>query len=483
MATLERDILDKVGKYNLEELSIISYRQDKDESLPKEIDIKGIALTMSITEDIFLNTLSGTVTVFDTQDIRTVFPLTGLERLSLKFNTPGMPGYDMTVDNGTPFQIYKVDKITKDPNGDIGQFYRIYFCSTEMINNKLSTVSRAYSGPIENAVNDLLKSQKYLNSKKPFYFENTATNAKYVIPSMKPLSAINFLSSQCRSGKYNNAGYLFYETASGFHFRSLESLLAMGGAVARPTRWNFQSQINMVADNKKDEVKDIERRMQAVIKYEFSKPVDTLTNIIDGFYANRLVVHDAFNKTIKTHDFNYKDNYEKSYHLESLGFEADSRKHITPNTQLNDTGKSLYEFADSKKMVVTETSRVHNDYEFTPSSDTIPKITSQKAGYKNMNMSLLVYGNTSLNAGDVINFTAPIMRPGENKIPNPYTSGRYLIMAIKHTMSVETNTHEMTLRCFKDSVRTPYPREDDPLTVGKEFNNTINIYNEDITEL
>ena len=28
-------------------------------------------------------------------------------RLSVKFNTPGMPGYDMTEDNGTPFQIYK----------------------------------------------------------------------------------------------------------------------------------------------------------------------------------------------------------------------------------------------------------------------------------------------------------------------------------------------------------------------------------------
>ena len=483
MATLERDILDRVGKYNLSELSIISYRQQKDESKPKTMDIKGITLSMSITEDIFSNNINGSITVYDTQDIRSIFPLTGLERLSFKFNTPGLPGYDMTEDNGIPFSIYKVDSVRKDPKNDIGQFYKIYFCSPEMYNNQVATVSKAYAGPIEFAVNDILRNKKYLNSKKSLFVENTATNAKYVMPSLKPYKAINFLSSQCVSGKYNNAGYLFYETSKGFHFRSLESLLAMGGAVARPTRWNFQSQTNMVADIKKYEVNDIERRMQAVIKYEFSKPVDTLTNIIDGFYANRLVVHDAFNKTIQTHDFNYKDNYEKSYHLESLGFEADSRKHITPNTQLNDTGKSLYEFADSKKMVSTETSRVHNDYEFTPVKDTLPKITSQKAGYKNMNMSLLVYGNTMLNAGDVINFTAPIMQPGENKIPNPYTSGRYLIMAIKHTISVESGTHEMVLRCFKDSVRTPYPREDDPLTVGREFNNTINIYNEDITEL
>ena len=44
MATLEKNILDKVGKYNLSELSIISYRQDKEESKPKFIDIKGITL-------------------------------------------------------------------------------------------------------------------------------------------------------------------------------------------------------------------------------------------------------------------------------------------------------------------------------------------------------------------------------------------------------------------------------------------------------
>ena len=479
----ESDILDKVGKYNLSELSIISYRQDQEESKPKFIDIKGIMLTMTLTEDIFNNSLSGAVTVYDTQDVRTVFPLTGLERLSVKFNTPGLAGYDMTEENGVPFQIYKVDSVRKDPNNDIGQFYKIYFCSPEMYNNQLTTVSRAYKGPVEDGVKDLVRSEKYLNSKKILYVEPTKTNAKYVIPSMKPFGAINFLGSQAISGKYNNAGYRFFETSRGFHFRSLESMLAVNGSVARPTSFNFQHQIQNIKDTKKDEVKNIMRRMQGVIKYEFNKPVDTLTNIIEGFYANKLVVHDAFNKTIKTHDFNYKDNFEKGYHTETLGNESDPYKMITPDTQLNDTGKSLYEFANSKKMVVTETSKVHNDYEFTPASDTIPQIVSQRAGYKNLNLSLLVYGNTSLNAGDIIFFNQPLLRPADKTIPNPYTSGRYLITAIKHTVALETGTHEMILKCMKDSVRTPYPIEDDPLIVGKDNTKNINIYEEDMKTL
>ena len=140
MATLEKDILDKVGKYNLSTLEIISYRQDKEESAPKTMDIKGITVTMSLTEDIFSNCLNGSLMVYDNQDIRSLLPLTGLERLAFKFETPGLPGYDMTEENGVPFHIYKVDTIRRDKSNDIGQFYKIYFCSPEMINNQITCV-------------------------------------------------------------------------------------------------------------------------------------------------------------------------------------------------------------------------------------------------------------------------------------------------------------------------------------------------------
>ena len=477
MATAEKNILDRPGKYNLSELNIISYQQVDNQ--PRFIDIKGITLTLSITEDIFSNNIMGSIIVYDTQDIRTMLPITGLERLSIKLNTPGLPGYDMSEKTGVPFQIYKVDSIRKDEQSDVGQFYKIYFCSPEMYYNQIASVSKAYAGPIENAVAYILRQKKYLNSKKPFFFEQTATNAKYVIPSLKPYAAINYLSNQALSGKYNNAGYLFYENAKGFHFRSLGSLLALGGARARPTVWNYMTQLTNVQDGNKPEVKDIQRRLQTIIKYEIGKPVDTLANMIDGMYANKLVVHDAFNKTIKTHNFNYKDNYEKEFHTETIGDRADSDKMITPIAQLNDTGKSLFNESESKKMVVTETSKVHNDFEFTPSNLTLPKIISQLAQYRNMGLSILAHGYTMLNAGDIINFTEPVRQPGDKKPHNPYTSGRYLIMAIKHTISIETQSHTMVLKCFKDSVRTPLPSEEDGLFVGREDNTNIDIYKED----
>ena len=96
-----------------------------------------------------------------------------------------------------------------------------------------------------------------------------------------------------------------------------------------------------------------------------------------------------------------------------------------------------------------------------------------------MNLTILAHGYTMLNAGDIINFTEPLRAPGEKKQDNPYTSGRYMIMAIKHTISVETQSHTMVLKCFKDSVRTPYPSEEDGLQVGIEDDINIDIYKED----
>jgi hypothetical protein len=203
-----------------------------------------------------------------------------------------------------------------------------------------------------------------------------------------------------------------------------------------------------------------------------------LDNIKNGLYANRLVVHDAFNKTIKTHDFNYIKDFEKGFHLETVGAETDTGKHVLPEALYDDKG--LHEHPNTKKMVVTETSKVHNDYEFVPTKDTLQKIVSQRQGFKNMNLSLLVYGNTILSAGDVIRFNEPLYQTAGKDEVNPYTSGRYIIMAIKHTISIEAGNHTMVLRCYKDSVGEPYPTSSEPLIEGKDNTEIINVYEKDI---
>jgi len=475
MAQTDRDVFDKAGQYNLTELAIISYRTAED-SLPRRIDITGILYNFEIAEDIFTSNLVGSVIVYDMQDIRTILPITGLERLSLRFNSPGTPGYDCSEDTGVPLQIYKVDKVRKDPTNERAQLYQIFFCSPEMYRNTTTRISKAYTGNVEVAVQDIVKN--YLKSNKPLIAEATRVATKVVIPNLRPYDAISMLCGMALPKNFEgNAGYVFYETSQAFYFRSLASMMGHAGMkYETPPRWKYSALIGAVTEHEdKPEIQDIERRLSNVIKYEFDKPVDMLENINNGFYANRVVTHDAFNKTITTTDFNYNKDAKLQPHTDMSRDRFDNVGLLYPEqndgsgVEYADTGKSLSEMPESKLMVASDTSKVHDDYEFTPTKGTLNLITNQEATVRNMNLSMLVYGNTLINAGDIVTFTSPVMRPSEAQPENsPYTSGRYCIMAIKHMVNVEAQRHEMVLKCFKDSVRIAYPKEEDALSsIGK----------------
>jgi len=100
----------------------------------------------------------------------------------------------------------------------------------------------------------------------------------------------------------------------------------------------------------------------------------------------------------------------------------------------------------------------------------------------NINLPLQVFGNTAINAGDVITFDIPLMRPlieeGDTQESNPFYSGRYLVMAVKHIINPTLLRHEMVLKCMKDSVNTEFVAETTEFTPTlKDFTRKVeNIY-------
>ncbi|SVE12179.1 uncharacterized protein METZ01_LOCUS465033, partial [marine metagenome] len=79
------------GDYSLTKAEILSYRLVDGEK-PFTIDIRGIIATISLTENIENPFMEGVIQLYDANDIRTLLPITGLERLHLRFNTPGVSG-------------------------------------------------------------------------------------------------------------------------------------------------------------------------------------------------------------------------------------------------------------------------------------------------------------------------------------------------------------------------------------------------------
>jgi len=163
-----KERLTKAGDYNLDVAEILSYTiaggpPGKQE--PYRIDIQNIISSIELQQGIFNSTMVGKIQVYDTKDVRSVVPLTGLEKLNLKFHTPGLTGICAVANEGHPFHIYKIESVTPDNRGSGGgQAYDIFFCSRETYYNNLRKVSKAYTGQVELGVEDIFKNTNNTNS-------------------------------------------------------------------------------------------------------------------------------------------------------------------------------------------------------------------------------------------------------------------------------------------------------------------------------
>lgn len=467
--------LEQAGSYTLDRCEIVSYK-NVETNKPRTINIAGIISSIELTEDIFEMAMVGKLQVYDVNDVRTILPITGLERLNLKFQTPGMPGVDFTEGSGKQFHIYKIERVRQDPNTQRTQGYDIYFTSKEFYYNFMHRISKAYAGPIEFAIEDILRSKDKLNSSRAITWEPTKTNAKYVIPNLRPFNAIKFLCSQAVSKKYNNAGYVFYEAPAGYFFRSLESMYAIAGTAGRPEKFTYTYQVNRVD-------LDVNQDMHSCLYYHFGLPANVLENMGEGMFANKLITHDAFNKTVKTHNFDYYKSFIDYFHVETTAGEKSGIKQLIPFAKFDDTDKDISQFPDARVSVVTDTSKVHNDYEFVDPSATLPISISQRRQLHNNVLTLIVNGNSLLTVGDIISFDLPLMRPvpdGGKQQRNPYYSGRYLITALRHIISTEgQGKYQMTLKCSKDAVKEAFYAESTPYQSKKGSNSNYDIYEVD----
>ena len=132
-AEKNQDKLNFAGDYVLDVAELLSYQIAQGGpgrgGEPMRIDIKNIIHSVELQENIFNNTLVGKIQVYDTQDVRTLLPITGLDKLNLAFSTPGITGPRMVANEGHPFHIYRLDTVAPEKTAVAhGQAYDIYFC-------------------------------------------------------------------------------------------------------------------------------------------------------------------------------------------------------------------------------------------------------------------------------------------------------------------------------------------------------------------
>lgn len=206
----------------------------------KKWNIEEMILEFVYYESIESPFLRMDMTLLDAIDFNLM--LQGGEKVRIKMTTDSaLDGEKLDIE----MQVYKIGSIVK---AERGQMYTLHCVSPEMYNNEMFKVFRAF-GPGKGAVDkDNIPKyivKEYLKAPKKIGKNAFENHSKYtfIAPSWKPTDAIMFMSDKITrlnssKGDKKQSGYLFWETSSGFNFRSIDSICE-GGATNNIYTYNY----------------------------------------------------------------------------------------------------------------------------------------------------------------------------------------------------------------------------------------------------
>ena len=150
-------------------------------------------------------------------------PITGGEKVILKIKD--LNDKKIVVNNNNALYVNQVTPLSENTNN---QIVSLELKSKEYFLNNKIRVSKKFTGKISNNIGILLRN--YLESEKQLHIEETLDNYNFIGNLKKPFYLINWLSKRSTPQVNSNAlgktaGFFFFETSEGYHFKSIDSLL------------------------------------------------------------------------------------------------------------------------------------------------------------------------------------------------------------------------------------------------------------------
>ena len=183
------------GRITLNEIVI------KSVSVDRSIDITNMVDSFNLFEDIFTNTLTGNMSIGDTANLISNFPIVGHEEVLITMGTPNIERVKTK-----KFRIYKVTDVNS-PNIGMRR-YNIHLLSDEFFMNLKSSVSRSFPKSTTSTIAEKIF-RTDLESDKDFDIEKTQNAYDIVIPNWKPFDAMNWLAKRSMAENRDGANYMF----------------------------------------------------------------------------------------------------------------------------------------------------------------------------------------------------------------------------------------------------------------------------------
>lgn len=405
------------------------------------LDLKNTFEEISYNEDLFNNSLSGYVYVVESSGLIETAAMNGTEFLRLTFSKFG----DSSNQIDKLFRVYKVGK-RKLEGTMYKESYVLYFCSEELLLSEQYKISKRYRDSlISDIVSDVLTNYLKVPNNKSGTIETTYGKYDFIIPTLKPFDAINYVTNYARPNPQNpGADMLFYEDKNGFQYRSLQSLMR------QPSYYTYTYKPKNI------DSKDLNTDTHNVLTYEFLDSFDTLNGITSGTFANQLISLNPLTRSKKVTNFDYTVYSRQAKLLNLYGIIDDSTNRNGDN--LGQASQSMLKLifsnfdSGSNSYVAGVPGASGNDIY---AETFIPYRTAQLGLANYTRLRISVPGDCNLTVGRVLTFNLSSRNLANKGALDKYYSGNYFITGVRHL--IDLTSFRTILEITKESVPNSYP--------------------------
>jgi len=427
-------------------------------------DLNEFVTAIEVFESITSATLEARVVINDSAGL--IGSLTGSEIFKLQING--------SISNFTYYlRSYNIESRSRvSQSTDV---YIVSMASEEYIKNEITnvfgntTVLFNNDTRADNILKLLLRSNRFLGTNKRVFTEDTLNAHDYIIPNWRPFDCIYWMCNRSiragNSSKSLQSGYVFFENAFGYHYKSIDKMIddVNSQSPSRKTNYNTgeprlyryeyipkRTSENQSADQFKIDsiVFPEERNFLMGLRHGawsgFSIGLDPVTISSSKMGASTDLSADAYRYSIF-------ELWSKMSHLQG-------GQNKNP---LESMDKGIQEMIKYPKRV--RYSIMPNQIFDQKDTDTIGATYEQLVelqayqwmrieALKTLKLQISVPGNLDLYAGHGIEITIPSTAKSGNKtkIDKKY-SGRYIIAGLTHKILGNNMTTELLL--LKDSIR------------------------------
>ena len=401
------------NRYFLKECKLVP---TEGSSLKQEFEISAGNPLISYYESIKSPAISLTLTFLDVDQLVSREGITGGEYLSLKVKKEGHDDFEIKADKHS-LMLNSVKNVSTSSSKQVAT---LEFVSVEAIINETARVNKKYTGNVTQTVKELLKGKRGIETKKNLDSDRASNSYSFVGNLKRPFDTIQWLCSKTQSSK-DGYGFLFFETADGYIFKSIEKLLKQ-----KPIEY------------KKSELPDqnSEPNDFRIIENNLDQTNDIGINCRMGMYANKTIYINVDNATYKTVDFRVEDlKLKKSPKL------PNKLERVPTRLMLRVLDKGALQKGSKRKEIQKENElAIYQSKSYARAN----LIFSQS-------MSIVIPFNPDLRAGQMLDLKFPL-RKGSDQETTTYgkdsdddVSGKYLISELKHTLGNNEGTTQLKL--------------------------------------